>query len=132
MVVDEGWGNGDPRVRLMQLREAIWRNARYVVGVKMHTQGMSVRQAIAFFETQAFLDPADARAEAKRGTQDATYGYYTLGKLEILKLRADYKKKLGRAFTLARFHHDLLQYGDPAIPLLRPLLLGKDDDGKIL
>jgi uncharacterized protein (DUF885 family) len=132
MVVDEGWGNGDPRVRLMQLREAIWRNARYVAGVKMHTQGMTVPQAIVFFETQAFLDPANARAEAKRGTQDATYGYYTLGKLEILKLRADYKKKLGRAFTLARFHHDLLQYGDPAIPLLRPLLLGKADDGKIL
>jgi uncharacterized protein (DUF885 family) len=132
MMVDEGWGNGDPRVRLMQLREAIWRNARYVAGVKMHTQGMTVRQAIAFFETQAFLDPANARAEAKRGTQDATYGYYTLGKLEILKLRADYKKKLGSAFTLARFHHDLLQYGDPAIPLLRPLLLGKSDDGNIL
>jgi uncharacterized protein (DUF885 family) len=132
MMVDEGWGNGDPRVRLMQLREAIWRNARYVAGVKMHTQGMTVPQAIAFFETQAFLDPANARAEAKRGTQDATYGYYTLGKLEILKLRADYKKKLGSAFTLARFHHDLLQYGDPALPLLRPLLLGKSDDGKIL
>jgi uncharacterized protein (DUF885 family) len=132
MVVDEGWGNGDPRVRLMQLREAIWRNARYVAGVKMHTQGMTVPQAVAFFESQAFLDPANARAEAKRGTQDATYGYYTLGKLEILKLRADYKKKLGSAFTLARFHHDLLQYGDPAIPLLRPLLLGKADDGKIL
>ncbi|HEV3089189.1 MAG TPA: DUF885 domain-containing protein [Candidatus Elarobacter sp.] len=132
MMVDEGWGNGDPRVRIMQLREAIWRNARYVVGVKMHTQGMTVSQAVAFFEKQAFLDPASARAEAKRGTQDATYGYYTLGKLEILKLRADYKKKLGSAFTLARFHHDLLQYGDPAIPLLRPLLLGADDDGKIL
>ncbi|MBV8368841.1 MAG: DUF885 domain-containing protein [Candidatus Eremiobacteraeota bacterium] len=132
MVVDQGWVNGDPRVRLMQLREAIWRNARYVAGVKMHTQGMTVPQAVRFFEQQAFLDPASARAEAKRGTQDATYGYYTLGKLEILKLRADYKKKLGSAFTLARFHHDLLQYGDPAIPLLRPLLLGADDDGKIL
>ncbi len=132
MVVDEGWGKGDPRVRLMQLREAIWRNARYVAGVKMHTQGMTEPQAEAFFRTQAFLDPANARAEAKRGTQDATYGYYTLGKLEILKLRADYKKKWGSAFTLARFHHDLLQYGDPAIPLLRPLLLGADDDGQIL
>ena len=132
MMVDEGWGNGDPRVRLMQLREAIWRNARFVAGVKMHTQGMTVAQAVTFFEQEAFLDPASARAEAKRGTQDATYGYYTLGKLEILKLRADYKRKLGSAFTLARFHHDLLQYGDPAIPLLRPLLLGADDDGKIL
>ncbi|MDP9104517.1 MAG: DUF885 domain-containing protein [Candidatus Eremiobacteraeota bacterium] len=132
MMVDEGWGNGDPRVKIMQLREAIWRNARYVVGVKMHTQGMTVPQAIAFFRTQAFLDPASARAEAKRGTQDATYGYYTLGKLEIFKLRADYEKKLGSAYTLARFHHDLLQYGDPAIPLLRPLLLGADDDGRLL
>ena len=132
MMVDQGWGNGDPRVKIMQLREAIWRNARYVAGVKMHTQGMTVAQATAFFRTRAFLDPANARAEAKRGTQDPTYGYYTLGKLEILKLRADYAKKLGSAFTLARFHHDLLQYGDPAIPLLRPLLLGADDDGKIL
>ena len=132
MMVEQGWGNGDPRVKLMQLREAIWRNARYVAGVKLHTQGMTVKQATRFFETQAFLDPANARAEARRGTQDATYGYYTLGKLEILKLREDYRKKLGAAFTLARFHHDLLQYGDPAIPLLRPLLLGADDDGKIL
>jgi len=54
MMVDEGWGNGDPRVRLMQLREAIWRNARYVAGVKMHTQGMTVPQAIVFFETRRF------------------------------------------------------------------------------
>jgi uncharacterized protein (DUF885 family) len=132
MMVEQGWGNGDPRVKIMQLREAIWRNARWVAGVKMHTQGMTVAQAETLFRTQAFLDPASARAEAKRGTQDATYGYYTLGKMEILKLREDYKKKLGSAFTLARFHHDLLQYGDPALPLLRPLLLGADDDGKIL
>lgn len=132
MMVEQGWGNGDPRVKLMQLREAIWRNARYVAGVKLHTQGWTVARATRFFETQAFLDPANARAEARRGTQDATYGYYTLGKLEILKLRADYKKKLGADFSLARFHHDLLQYGDPAIPLLRPLLLGADDDGKLL
>jgi uncharacterized protein (DUF885 family) len=132
MMVDEGWGNGDPRVKLMQLREAIWRNARYVAGVKMHTQGMTVAQAQRLFQTQAFLDPASARAEARRGTQDATYGYYTFGKLAILKLRADYKKKMGSAYTLARFHHDLLQFGDPAIPLLRPLLLGADDDGQIL
>lgn len=132
LIVDEGWGGGDPRVRLMQLREALWRDARYVAGVKLHTGGMSVAQATRFFETEAFLDPANARAEARRGTQDPTYGYYTLGKLALLKLRDDYRKKLGSAFTLARFHHDLLRYGDPAIPLLRPLLLGSADDGKVL
>jgi uncharacterized protein (DUF885 family) len=132
MVVDEGWGNGDPRVRLMQLKEAILRNARYVVGVKLHTAGWTLAQAEHFFETEAFLDPADARIESRRGTQDATYGYYTLGKLEILKLRADYQKKYGDQYTLAKFHADLLAHGSPPIPLLRPLLLGADDDGKIL
>ncbi|MFN2460225.1 MAG: DUF885 domain-containing protein [Candidatus Velthaea sp.] len=132
MMVDEGWGDGDPRVRLMQLKEAILRNARYVAGVKMHTQGMTLAQAQAFFKSEAFLDAADARIEARRGTQDATYGYYTLGKLEILKLRRDYQTKLGAAYTLAKFHAALLSHGNPPIPLLRPLLLGDADDGKIL
>lgn len=55
-----------------------------------------------------------------------------LGKLEILKLRADYKKKMGESFTLAGFHKALLSIGNPPLPLLRPLLLGDADDGKIL
>jgi uncharacterized protein (DUF885 family) len=132
MMVDEGFGGGDPRARIAQLKEAILRNARFVVGVKLHTQGMTVPQAIAFFENEAFLDPAEARIEARRGTQDATYGYYTLGKLEILKLRADYKKKLGSAFTLRTFHDALLSYGNGPVPFLRPILLGADDDGRVL
>jgi len=60
------------------------------------------------------------------------YGYYTLGKLMILKLRADYKKKMGPAYTLEKFHNALLANGDPPIPLVRPLILGKADDGKPL
>ena len=132
MIVDEGWGNGDPRVHLMQLREALLRNVRYVVGVKLHTGGMTVAQAMRAFEEEGFQDPADARSEAKRGTQDPIYGYYTLGKMEILKLRSDYKKKMGDRFTLAGFHAALLQYGDFPISLIRPLMLGSDDDGKLL
>ena len=94
MMVDEGWGNGH-RVfgycscaRRFGATRATWPASRC-------TRGDDGRARIELFEDQAFLDPADARAEAKRGTQDATYGYYTFGKLAILKLRADYKKKLG-------------------------------------
>ncbi len=60
------------------------------------------------------------------------YGYYTLGKLMILKLRSDYKKKVGSAYTLEKFHDELLSRGDPPIPLLRPFILGSSDDGKPL
>jgi uncharacterized protein (DUF885 family) len=132
MVVDEGWGNGDPKVRLAQLNAALIRECRYVVGVAEHTQGMTVDQATVFLMKNAHLSQTDARREALRGTQDPMYGYYTLGKLMILKLRADYQKKLGGAYTLEAFHDALLAHGDPPIPLLRPILLGDADDGKPL
>jgi uncharacterized protein (DUF885 family) len=132
MVVDEGWGNGDPRVRLAQLEEALLRECRYVVGVNLHTKGWSLKQAEDLFTTQCFQTPAVALEETMRGTQDPMYGYYTLGKLMILKLRSDYEKKLGSAYTLEKFHDALLAHGDPPLPLLRPILLGGSDDGKPL
>lgn len=132
MIVDEGWGNGDPRVRLAQLAAALTREGRYVVGVKLHTQGMTVDQATTFLMHNAYMAQPTAHREALRGTQDPMYGYYTLGKLMILKLRSDYQRKMGSTYTLQDFHDHLLAHGDPPIPLLRPLLLGSADDGKPL
>jgi uncharacterized protein (DUF885 family) len=132
MVVDQGWGNGDPHVRLAQLEEALLRECRYVVGVKLHTAGWTLKQAEDLFQNQCFQTPAVALEESLRGTQDPMYGYYTLGKLMILKLRADYQKKMGAAFSLQKFHDALLAHGDPPLPLVRPLLLGKADDGRPL
>jgi uncharacterized protein (DUF885 family) len=132
MMVDEGWGNGDPRVRLAQLALALQREARYLVGLREHTQGMTVEQGTRFFQDNAFMPEIAARREALRGTQDPLYGYYTLGKLEILKLREDYRKKLGASFTLRTFHDAFLAHGNPPIAIVRKLLLGADDDGKLL
>ena len=132
MMVDEGWGNGNPKVRLAQLQGALLREVRFLVGLREHTQGMTVDQATKFFEDNAFAAHEPAHREALRGTQDPLYGYYTLGKLELLKLRDDYKKKLGAAFTLQKFHDAYLAHGDPPIAITRKELLGKDDDGKLL
>jgi uncharacterized protein (DUF885 family) len=62
--------------------------------------------------------------ETKRGTADPTYLYYTLGKLEILKLRADVEKKEGKGFSLQKFHDDFLQQGFPPIAMIRRAMLG--------
>jgi uncharacterized protein (DUF885 family) len=132
LMVDEGWGDGDPRVRLAQLALALQREARYLVGLREHTQGMTVEQGTRFFQDNAFMPEIAARREALRGTQDPLYGYYTLGKLEILKLRDDYRKKLGASFTLRKFHDAFLAHGNPPIAVVRKLLLGADDDGKLL
>jgi uncharacterized protein (DUF885 family) len=91
MMLDEGYGNGDLTLRLGQLQDALLRNARYIVGIQMHTGNMTFEQGIDFFVKEGFQTRTNGERETKRGTSDPTYLYYTLGKLEIMKLREDYR-----------------------------------------
>jgi hypothetical protein len=85
--------------------------------------GMSVGEAERFFLTEAHQTPHVARVEARRGTFDATYGYYTLGKLMVLKLRDDYRAAVGPAYTLRRFHDTFMSAGPLPLPLVRQAIL---------
>jgi uncharacterized protein (DUF885 family) len=122
MMLDEGWGRGDARLRLAQVQDALLRAARYVVGIRMHARGMTFEQAVDFFVTQGMQSRKVAEMEARRGTEDPTYLYYTLGKLEILRMRDDYKKKLGAAYTLRKFHDAFLHEGPIPLPMMRRAL----------
>lgn len=124
MMLDEGFHANDPKYRLSQLQDALLRDVRFIVGIKMHTQGMTVEQATNLFVTQGHQPRPVAESEAKRGTSDALYGYYTMGKLMILKLRDDYKAKLGAAYTLQKFHDDFIKLGPLPLPLMRRSMLG--------
>jgi len=126
MMLDEGYGNGDLKLRLGQLQDALLRNARYVVGIEMHIGKMTFDQAVEFFVKEGFQTRSNAVKETKRGTSDPTYLYYTLGKLEILKLREDYRKARGAAFTLEEFHNKFLSQGMPPIKIVRRAMLGND------
>jgi uncharacterized protein (DUF885 family) len=124
MVIDEGFHADDPRYRLAQSQDALLRDARFIVGIRMHAKGMTLQQAEDFFVTEAYQPRPVARSESKRGTADPTYGYYTMGKLMILKLRDDYKSKLGSAYSLQRFHDTFISLGPLPLPLIRKAMLG--------
>jgi uncharacterized protein (DUF885 family) len=133
MMLDEGYaqpGTGakdanDARfVHLGQLTEALLRDARFIVGIEMHRGNMTFDQAVDYFVKEGYQTREAGLTEAKRGTSDPTYLYYTLGKLEILKLREDVRKKQGAAFSLEQFHNDFMRQGFPAIKIVRRALLG--------
>jgi uncharacterized protein (DUF885 family) len=126
MMIDEGYGGGDLKLRLGQLQDALLRNARYIVGIQMHTGQMTFDQAVEFFVKEGMQTRSTAEVESKRGTSDPTYLYYTLGKLEILKLREDYKKMRGASFSLQEFHDTFLKQGFPPIKIVRRAMLGND------
>jgi uncharacterized protein (DUF885 family) len=123
MMLDEGFGGGDPKFRLAQLEEALLRDARYVVGIKLHTAGWTVEQGAQFFQEKAFQEPANAYEESRRGAYNPTYLYYTLGKLQIYKLREDYRAAKGSQYSLEGFHDEFVRQGGAPIALIRRILL---------
>jgi hypothetical protein len=126
MMIDEGYGKNDSKLRLGQLQDALLRNARFIVGIQMHTGKMTYAQGIDFFVREGYQSRINGERETKRGTSDPTYLYYTLGKLEILKLRDDYKKMKGASFSLEEFHNRFMQEGTPPIKIIRRAMLGND------
>ena len=126
MMLDEGYGNHDPKLRLGQLLDALLRNARFIVGIEMHTGKMTLEQGQEFFVKDGFQVPPVAEVEARRGTSDPTYLYYNLGKLQILKLREDYRKQQGSKFTLQEFHDRFMRQGSVPMKIIRRSMLGSD------
>jgi uncharacterized protein (DUF885 family) len=133
MMVDEGYGTvANPsendikraaKYRMAQADEAMLRLCRLCVAIKMHTQNMTVDEATRFFQDNCYYEEKPAQAEAMRGTFDPGYLNYTLGKLEILKLRDDYKAQEGANYSDQKFHNELLNHGMPPVRLLRELML---------
>ncbi|MBQ4856183.1 DUF885 domain-containing protein [Rhodanobacter sp. B2A1Ga4] len=113
-------------LRLGQLQDALLRNARFVVGIKLHTGQMTMDQAVDFFVNEGYQSRAVGEVETKRGTADPTYLYYTLGKLQIMKLRADLEARQGKDFNLMAFHDGFMQQGFAPIRIVRRAMLHDD------
>ena len=125
LMFDEGFEKGNVEAKLGQLAEVLVRLARTVVGIRLHTEDLSVEQGVRFFRDEAFLEESTARREAERGTFDPQYVLYALGKRMVLQLRADCEVKEGDGFSLLRFHDQLLDQGILPFWAHRKLMLGE-------
>jgi len=147
MMLEQGYAAAPPNatpaqvreaklIKLGQLQDALLRNARFVNSIKLHT-GLgepdgkwTINEAVDFFVKEGYQSRSVGLVETKRGTADATYLYYTLGKLEIMKLREDLKKKQGAAFNLQQFHDSFMRQGFAPVKVIRKAML--HDDSPVL
>jgi len=118
LCVEEGFAEGDPRFEIGVWLEALLRITRLACAIGMHSAGMTVAEGAARFEADTHLSGPAALSEARRATFDPTYGRYTWGKLEIMKLRDEARQQWGAGFTLNRFHASLLSLGSPPLGLM--------------
>ncbi len=125
MMWEAGLGDGSPEIHIGQLTNALLRNARFLSAIGLHARGMSVEESEALFQS-VYQDPGTARQQAARGTYDPAFLNYTLGKLMIRKLRADWTAERGGRAAWHDFHDAFVSYGGPPIPLVRKAMLGED------
>lgn len=116
------WEQGfysDPRQRLLQLKDLLWRACRVVVDVGLHTRGWTVEQAVNYLVEEAGLERRNAEIEVRRYCTESTQPLsYAVGKREIMALRDRYRARVGGAFKLREFHDQLLSWGTIPPPLI--------------
>ena len=123
MTWDHGLGNGDPETHIGQISNALLRDCRFLSAIGMHARGMTQEQSLRMFRTQCYQDEGNSRQQAARGTYDPAYLNYTMGKLMIRRLAADWTARHPGANPLKAFHDQFLSYGGPPIPLVRQAMM---------
>lgn len=131
MAIDEGFPppslaaapHAAAKYRMAQASEALLRVCRLISAIRMHCQGESLDEATEFFVKNCYYEQATARSEAERGSYDPGYCLYTVGKLQMYRLREDWRAQEGAAYSLGRFHDEVLRHGQPPVRLLRERML---------
>ncbi|MDT8321144.1 MAG: DUF885 domain-containing protein, partial [Xanthomonadales bacterium] len=125
MMLDAGLRDASPETRIGQVSNALLRNARFLSAIGLHTGGMTVEESQRLFLDEAYQDEGTARQQAARGTYDPGYLKYTLGKLMIRELRADWTRERQGRDSWKAFHDTFLSFGGPPIPLVRARMMPK-------
>jgi uncharacterized protein (DUF885 family) len=122
LMIESGWGDGDPRYEIAQIREALLRLCRYLAAFGLHIQGWSYEEAVEFFMREGYATRPVAELESRRGVVSPSYFAYTLGKHEILDLRERLKEQWGPAFSLKRFHNAFVKEPYPTAVIAEKML----------
>ena len=123
MMWEAGLNDGDPETHIGQLSNALLRDCRFLSAIGMHARGMTQEQSRRMFVDQCYQDEGNARQQSARGTYDPAYLNYTMGKLMIRRLRADWTATHGGRASWKAFHDKFLSYGGPPIPLVRRAMM---------
>jgi len=117
----------DPVQKLVRLSDQLWRAARIVIDVSLHTGEMTVEEAVEFLVNEVGMERANAWAEVRRYTMNPTQPLsYLVGKLEILKVMDAYQKRHPTK-SLQEIHDAILSCGSLPPALLRKKILPEEE-----
>ncbi len=124
MMIEQGFGGGDPRYGFAQQAIALRRLGRFIAAIDLHTRQATLEQAAAMLEARCYLSPAEALREARRAALDLEHAIAgTVGRWRLLWLRGELERALGPRFQLRAFHDAFLRLGRVPLRAARAALL---------
>ena len=126
MMLDSGYGNNEPEMRLMWYKWHLRSVCNTILDYSVHNGNMTKEQAIKMLTTEAFQQQAEAEGKWKRVSVSSVQltSYYT-GYKEIVDLRDAYKTKLGDKYKLKEFNEKFLSYGSAPVKFIKEAMLAK-------
>ena len=125
-LLDQGYGDGDPALRLNQLKFYLRAVANAILDHKLHGANMSDEDAIKLMVEGAFQSAEEARQKLIRAKQSSTQlSTYFVGRMAHVRLRDQMQRELGDKFDLARYHEAVLTQGSVPMKYLPELVRTK-------
>ena len=123
MMLDSGYGDNDPRLRLFQLKWRLREQSNLLIDAGFHAEGMTKAQIEDLLVRQAFQEEAQFETKWHRLqlSHDQLSSYY-VGLDAITRTRDAIRSRLGPNYDLAAFNLGLLKLGSVEPRFIAPLL----------
>jgi uncharacterized protein (DUF885 family) len=122
-ILNEGYGDGDLRLRLMELKFYLRAVANSILDYKMHCTRMTDDEAMKFLTQDAFQSEGEAKLKLIRAKQSSVQlSTYFVGRMAHYRLHQQIERELGNQFDLARYHNAVLSHGSVPVKYLPELV----------
>ncbi|NIV17636.1 MAG: DUF885 family protein [Woeseiaceae bacterium] len=127
VMIDSGYGGGDPLQRLIMLKWYLRAITNAIIDSAIHVDGMTRDQAMKLMIEGGFQEEREAAGKWVRAQlTSAQLSTYFVGYQEHVGMRLAVEAVWGDEFTLRRYHDQALSYGSPPVKYIRALILGED------
>ncbi|MHC4088358.1 MAG: DUF885 domain-containing protein [Planctomycetota bacterium] len=127
MMIDAGFLDGDPLMRLINLKWYLRGIGNAIIDQAIHTEGMTREQAMKLMMEDTFQEEREAAGKWVRAQLTSTQlSTYFVGTVEHFDLRHDIQRIWGKKFDLKTYHDKILSYGSPPVQYVRALVLNEE------
>jgi uncharacterized protein (DUF885 family) len=121
LMAEKGYGNAEVRMQQLKMKLRVIINA--IIDQKIHTAGMTEKEAVDFMMNEGFQEEGEAVGKWKRAQLSSTQlSTYYVGSVEVNDIRRAYETKNKGKVDLRKMHDEMLSFGSPAAKYVKEMM----------